>query len=411
MNRNLKIILLLLSGCVSAYGQFAYKRDINGISEQWHRLVLPDALFGKTAADLADLRIYGLTPKNDTLEAPYLLRRSTEQISEQAIDFKLINTTHNARGWFFTFEIPAETAINQIKLAFDQTNFDWRVQLEGSPDQREWFTILDDYRILSIRNGYTDFQFTKLAFPNAKYRFFRLRVPASEKPALLSANLAQYSVSDGAFKDYPAEQFNLKNDKKNKETTLEIGLHMPVPVSRLNVHVHDTFDYYRPVTIQFLSDSVKTEKGWMHNYTTLASGTLNSLEENTFSLNSTIQQRLRIIIQNQDNQPLQIDSVTVSGYVHELVARFTEPGASYFLAYGNPDAPTPQYDIGRFAGTIPEQLTPLSLGEEQRIAAEAPKAKAPLFENKIWLWVLMGGIILLLGWFTLRMMQKNENPI
>lgn len=411
MTLKIKIALLLLAICACCYGQagqFAYKRDITGISEQWHRLVLPDALFGKTAANLADLRIYGVTPSGDTLEAPYLLRQSTEQISEQAIDFKLINTTHNNRGWFFTFEIPAETAINQLRLAFDQTNFDWRVQLEGSPDQREWFTILDDYRILSIRNGLTDFQFTKLAFPDAQYRFFRLRIPASEKPALLSANLAQYTVSNGAYKSYPAGQFTLKNDKKNKETEIEIGLRLPVPVSRLRVHVHDTFDYYRPVSIQFLSDSVKTEKGWTYNYTTLASGTLNSLEENSFPFNSTILQKLKIVVSNADNQPLQIDSVTVSGYVHELVARFTEPEARYFLAYGNPDARMPQYDIGRFAETIPEQLTPLDLGDEQPIATGASTTKAPLFENKVWLWLLMGGIILLLGWFTLRMMQKQQ---
>lgn len=408
MTLKIKIALLLLTGCAAAYGQFAYKRDITGISEQWHRLELPDALFGKVAADLADLRIYGVTPKGDTLEAPYLLRRSTEQILEQAVDFQLINTTRNNRGWFFTFEIPAETAINQLKLVFDQTNFDWRVQLEGSPDQREWFTILADYRILSIRNGLTDFQFTKLAFPDVKYRFFRLRIPASEKPALLSANLAQYTVSNGAYKSYPAGQLTLENDKKNKETALETGLRLPVPVSRIRVHVHDTFDYYRPVSIQYISDSVKTEKGWTYNYTTLASGTLNSLEENSFPFNSTILQKLKIVVSNADNQPLQIDSVTVSGYIHELVARFTEPGATYFLAYGNPDAPMPQYDIGRFAETIPEQLTPLDLGDEQPLAAGTPKATAPLFENKVWLWLLMGGIILLLGWFTLRMMQKQQ---
>ncbi len=408
MKLKIKIALLLLTGCASAYGQFAYKRGINGISEQWHRLELPDALFGNVAADLADLRIYGVTPQNDTLEAPYLLRRSTEQISEQAIDFKLINTAHNARGWFFTFEIPAETAVNQIKLAFEQTNFDWRVQLEGSPDQREWFTILDDYRILSIRNGLTDFQFTKLAFPDARYRFFRLRIPAREKPALLSANLAQRTVSDGAYKTYPVERFSLEDDKKNKETQLEIDLHLPVPVSRLRVHVHDTFDYYRPVSIQYLSDSVKTEKGWTYNYRTLTSGTLNSLEENTFPLNSTILQRLRLIIQNHDNQPLQIDSVTVGGYIHELVARFTEPGATYFLAYGNPDAGMPQYDIGRFAETIPERLASLALGPEETLA-RAPDAAAPLFMNKLWLWAVMAVVIGLLGWFTVRMMQKQAS--
>jgi hypothetical protein len=122
--------------------------------------------------------------------------------------------------------------------------------------------------------------------------------------------------------------------------------------------------------------------------------------------NSTIVQKLKIIIENKDNQPLTIEGILLKGYVHELTARFTEK-ATYFLVYGNENANKPDYDIERFPDNVPKMLSTLELGNELEIAKEEAPKKAPLFENKIWLWVIMGMIILVLGWFSLKMMKKE----
>ena len=410
MNQKTKSILMLLllsSSC--AYGQleqFAFKRDINGISEQWHTLVLPDQLFGKVSPSMSDLRIFGITANNDTIEAPYLLRRSTEKIAVKEVDFKTLNSSHNEKGYFFTFEILSKEPINQINLDFDQPNFDWRIQLEGSQNQQEWFTILDDYRILSIKNEEVDFQFTKLSFPNSRYHYYRLRIPGKEKPGLRNANILEYVLTEGALKAYAIESTNINTNKQSRQTEIDLELALPVPVSQVHLAVRDTFDYYRPVTIAYLSDSFKTEQGWKYNYRTLASGTLNSMEENTFKFNSTILKKLKITIRNQDNQPLTMDTFEVKGYIHELVARFTEP-ASFMLVYGNKETRKPEYDIDRFADKIPELLKPLQLGAEQTIGKEAEPKTSPLFENKAWLWAVMAVLILLLGWFMVNLMRKN----
>ncbi len=110
----------------------------------------------------------------------------------------------------------------------------------------------------------------------------------------------------------------------------------------------------------------KTEKGWIYNYQTLTRGTLSSIEKNEFKFERSILQKLKISIHNFDNEPLTFDSITVKGYVHQLVARFKEP-AAYFLTYGNKNATKPNYDIKRFVSKIPDSLTLLNLGEEQLI--------------------------------------------
>lgn len=405
----IKLTYLFLLTCTLAFGQinlYDYKRELHGIKDQWHKIILPNDMFGKVSSDLSDIRIYGLTEKNDTLEAPYILKLATEKTSLKELAFNLVNESKNDRGYYFTFEVPSENAVNQIQLEFNQQNFDWRLALEGSHDQQEWFSIIDNYRILSIKNDLTDYQFTKVRFPNSRYRYFRLRVDSDKKPKLLSAKMSLNETMEGNFRNYPIHSIKMEEERQNKQTIIHIDLKSTVPVSRLKIKVKNQFDYYRPVSIQYLSDSIKTEQGWKYTYSTLTSGMLNSIEKNEFKFNSTLLRELKVIIENQDNESLEIDSVVVDGYVHELIVRCVAP-ATYYLTYGNKKAAKPHYDINRFAANIPTVLTPLTLGEEQSIEKKAVKTAAPLFQNKVWLWAIMILIISLLGWFAIRMMRQK----
>lgn len=409
MKLSIKILCLLLlvsSFCFGQMQNYTYKREIKGVSDQWHRLVLPDALFGKTNENLSDLRIFGLTETNDTIEAPYLLTTTAEKISDKTVEFKTLNTAHNAKGWYYTFDMADEKSVNQIALDFSRQNFDWRISLEGSHHQREWFTILENYRILSIKNSLTDFTFTKLNFPEASYRFLRLRIESKSKPKFRRAHIKMRERSGGKYRNYPVENIQISENRQNRQTEIELSLQQPVRVSEIKIGVADSFDYYRPIRIKTLTDSVKTEQGWKYSYTTLTTGMLNSIEEKRFDFRSITAQKLKITIDNYDNEPLTIDTIAVRGSIHELVARFTQP-AAWFLTYGNKSAAKPRYDIRRFTDNIPKTSTALELGREQVIEKAEVPLREPLFKNKAWLWAVMVVIIALLGWFSLGMIRKR----
>ncbi|WP_299163616.1 DUF3999 family protein [uncultured Eudoraea sp.] len=408
MKAKISICLLLLI-CAYSYAQidqYSYKRELLGITDQWHKVVLPEDIYGKMSPELSDIRIFGLTETNDTIEASYLLQLKTEKVVGTEVKFKLLNTTHNEKGYYFTMEVPTEDSVNQLMLNFKQDNFDWMLSLEGSQNQQEWFNIVDDHRILSIKNAETNYQFTKVTFPETKYRYFRVLIKSKEKPDLSFAKIEFNEVTNGSFNKYAAEKFESIEDKKRKLTLVEIGLKTPVPVSSIKIDVKNTFDYYRPITISYLSDSVKTEKGYKYQYRQLASGTLSSFEKNEFVFESTVLQKLKISIYNQDNASLTIQKLTAKGYVHELVVRFTEP-ATYFLAYGNKKATKPNYDIERFVSNIPDTLTALNFGKEQLIDQKEVLGSEPLFKNKNWLWAIMTLLIIVLGWFSVKMIKTK----
>ena len=408
MRMRTKIIIFALLGFgFASFGQLkSYDKQIqlSGITEQWHSIPLPDTLFEHVQNNLADIRVYGVT-ENDTLEAPYLLQVSHSKGDLSKIDFKLINSSSNKNGYYYSYEVPTFKSINEIELSFKDENFDWNVTLEGSQNQQEWFTILEDYRILSIKNSQTNYSFTHLNFPNAKYRFYRLLVKSNSQPNLVHSSLYLDSITPPKFKNYTVKKFDVSQENKNSVITIDLKSRLPV--SYLKLDVSDKVDYYRPIEIKYVSDSVKTEKGWRYNYRTLTSGTLSSLEKNDFKFKTVSAQRLQVIVQNYDNEPLTISKPEVKGYLHELLTRFDKP-ATYFLAYGNQNARAPIYDISKAGFKLPENATPLTLGEPELILKNSIALESPLFENKWWLWGIMGIIMVVLGIFTFKMIRQEN---
>ncbi|GGF27232.1 hypothetical protein GCM10011339_14160 [Echinicola rosea] len=380
-------------------------RELEGITDTWHQINLPDDIFGKVNQQLTDIRIYGITTQQDTIEAPYLLRSSAPKADKTAIDFNILNTSHHGQKYFYTFEVADETITDHIALKFDQHNFDWKIKLEGSHDQSEWFTLLEDYRILSIKNTSTDFQFTTLKFPAANYSFYRLTIPNNKNPNLQHAGLTRQVIEKGTYQDHQVTNMQSRHDNQSKSTHIEVKLAMAVPISQVKVNIKEDFDYYRPITISYLSDSVKTEKGWHYQYRQLASGTLNSLSGNQFSLPPTTLQQLHITIHNQDNAPLTINDVEAKGFEYSLTARFTTP-ADYFLVYGHTNGVKPDYDIAKFPENIPSSPKTLTLKPAIAVQPTPDAAPLPLFGNKAWLWAVMAVIIAVLGWFSLKMIKN-----
>jgi len=406
---NLTYFILFIHLCCSGQiDQYSYKRELSGIKDQWHKIVLPEDIYGKINNDFSDIRIFGLSKNNDTIESPYILKIAEDKLSQNEVSFILINKSKNEKGYYFTFEVPADHSVNQINLEFKQQNFDWRVTLDGSQNLREWFSIVGDYRILSIKNDIADFQFTKVDFTDSKYRYYRVLIKSDKQPELITAKLELNETVNGMFINYPIIATKVNENKKDRQTIIDIELKSAVPVCMLKIFVNNKFDYYRPITIKYLADSFKTDQGWKYRYNTLASGMLNSLEKNDFRFNSTILKKLEITVNNLNNAPLKIDSMVVKDYVHEVLGRFTEP-AVYYLVYGYNKASKPNYDIDHFADKIPPVMTELALGGEQLTGKKAVQKQAPLFQNKMWLWAIMAVIIALLGWFSLRMIKQKDS--
>ncbi len=404
MNKKNGLILIFFFLCTYVNAQDYYERSIDGAEESWHKVILPDAVFEKTKNDFSDIRVFGLNSSGEKIEQPFLLKRNTPTKNEVTYPFEIINRSSKGNEHFFTFKLKKVQTLNQIELDFKETNFDWKVQLEGSMDQKEWFEVLKDYRILSIQNEATNYQFSKLRFEPINYPYLRLSILYNNQLDLQNATLSTIEKVAGKEKTWSPIYMAQLPEKNTKQSILSMDLEEKVPLSFIKIKVEADYDYYRSFTLQCLIDSTETPKGWKYNWRTISNGVLSSIEENEFSFTQVVTNKLRLRIRNEDNQMLPISRATLGGYEHELEVRF-DGQAPFTLQYGNHTLQRPSYDIANFKNKIPSDLTAVKIGPEKAIKGTSKKTDTPLFENKAWLWGIMLLIILVLGGFTIKMMR------
>jgi len=99
-----------------------------------------------------------------------------------------------------------------------------------------------------------------------------------------------------------------------------------------------------------------------------------------------------------------VSDIKASGPEVKLVSKLG--GGDVYLYYGKKNASAPSYDLAYFQEKIPTALKAVNAGAEENMT-EPVEQTSPLFENQVWLWGIMIGVIALLGFFTLRMMKAK----
>jgi len=405
----LTIALLICSivHCIAQFDAYEYRTPIHQASEGWNTMNLPLEIYDNTKTDLSDIRIYALdSPNEESIEQPYFLDIQNSKTEITKADFKIINSTRTGDFNAFTFELSNRIVVNKIHLNFSNLNFDWNLQIEGSMDQNNWSTIASNMRIISLKNKETDFKYTDILIPDSKFNFYKISFNSSKKADLKNATLSKEVNSTSNYHSYPILKSKTDEDSNSKSTIIDLDLGKKLPVSQVEISPNNTNDYYRPIRIEGIVDSFKTEKGWNYRYKTFYKGTVNSFSDNEFKFNTTLIRKLRITIHNFDNQPLTISGYNIKGPNYRLISRFDQ-GKNLFLVYGNDKAKSPIYDLSFFKDKIPNDINIATLGQTEFFPKDDNKTD-PLFKNKWWLWAIMIIVILLLGTFTLKMLREGK---
>ncbi|PCJ67558.1 MAG: hypothetical protein COA58_00030 [Bacteroidetes bacterium] len=400
-------VFLILFGYLFSLAQtdtFLYQRQITGVNQEWHEMDVPMDVLSRVKNNLGDIRIFGINNQGDTLGVPYLIAINVPEQHKESVPVDVLNRSSKTGTYFFTLKPTKLQSLNKIDLFFANSNFDWKVKLEGSQDNSEWFSILDDYRILSIQNSETNYQFTTLSFSTSEYTYYRISIPSEDVPVLKKATISLYQNHTTSLNQYPIRSIE-NQETKHKKSILEISLKEKYPVSSVQLLTKATIDFVRPITISALVDSFKTDKGWKYNYRNVYNGTFSTWESGEFTFSPFKTSKLRVTIENGDNAAIDIDVSYVRGYKHTITARFNSPSYNYQFVYGNAYVGIPDYDISLFRDRIPTSLNTVELGpiEYKKIAPPTE----PKEESKLWLWVIMGVVILVLGVFTLKMMKNS----
>ncbi len=150
LKKSLLYILWLLVG-TTAYGQlfsYDYQQEITGVgAQQWHKVVLPEAVFGKLKSDYDDLRIYGVSAV-DTIEIPYIVDHNNYILTNKRTGF-VDSTSVRKEVDFERNEDTLKRTILRIQLPEAMRLAKISVAVEANYDYYRYMKVLaDNYQLL-----------------------------------------------------------------------------------------------------------------------------------------------------------------------------------------------------------------------------------------------------------------------
>ena len=310
---------------------------------------------------------------------------------------------------YLTLKFNKKETINQIKLDVADFNFDKNLRIEGSNDNKQWFTIKDHLRIVRFQNSEDNFSYTTLFFPNSEYTYFRLKFDddASQRIQITNANAFENISTQGKYTEIKNFNWKQKNDKKNKTSEIIVDLPTSYVINYIKLKTNNKTDFYRNINVYASSGTYHTPKGDLENWYLVNTSVFTSIDTNSIVLNNSRSKKLKIEIINYDNEPIEISEIKAFTEQCRLICNLPVSDNLY-LAYGKENNEAPTYDLVHFKKNIPIQLPEINYGSEQ-IKMPPQIIDNSLIKNKKWLWIVMGAVILIIGYFALTMLKKEQN--
>ena len=397
------IFFVMVCSYSMAQQTFRYKRELTGVAKEgWYAVAFPGDIFQNLNRELSDFRFFNVD-EGDSVEVSWALDVRDDEVTSETVELPLINRSSKAGALFLMFELKGSQKVNYLDLRFGPKDFFGLVTIEGSDNRDEWFEIVKDSRIVSLTGVESEYSLSTVNFPTTDYRYLRVKVASDVSLAFKSASFRFNKVNPGQYHSL-AVTWKTESDRKIKQSFIHIRMKEYRPLSTVEVRADSTHDYYRPIRIEVVRDSSKTEKGWIKYYETVYEGFLTSFKPNEFKFDWKLAKEIRVVINDFDNAPVTISDLKVSGPEVRAISRLN-PGKN-IMVYGSEHLRAPSYDIAYFENKIPDSLAYATLGPEE-VLTVSEESESALFENKFWLWSIIGVMIGGLGFFTMKMMKGS----
>lgn len=229
--------------------------------------------------------------------------------------------------------------------------------IEGSDDQKNWFGLVSNGKFTQL---YSDDQTSVVknsSFPMTDYRYIRVVLDNRN-----SAPVQVLAIGEQITKETPQHYepiqhvlFEGKEDSKNKETILTIRKNGHSPIDYIQFHIAAPAHYHRQATLYTARTETRRRK--THTYDQpMAYMTLSDRHANAFTVEDLSEDTFYIRIENEDNVPLTIDSLSFLQKPITILADLKQ-GESYELD-ADSSRILPSYDLGKaaidFAGDFPQ---------------------------------------------------------
>jgi hypothetical protein len=373
-------------------------------STGFYKIDLPPEVVAKLNINFSDIRII----ENEKKEIPYFIQKEPFSVTKRVFkEYQIIDKIKWKNGaTVLVVENKDKDTINNIQLQIK--NFDVRKHLEvaASDDYVNWYTIKENYTFRSADGKHTTSEVKSLNFPYTDYRYYRIIIYDWFSLPINVLKVGYYDTyqEQGKFKQLPVPQLNRLDSIETKQTYIKVNFEETPYLDKLIFKVGQPAYFYRNAKICLKKED---KKGRMY-FETIESIILNSNSELTLYYADFAYKEFYLIIDNEDNPPL--ENVQIEAYqLNRYLIAHLESEKKYKLVIENEKINSkPNYDIAYFKDRIGADIPVISTGAIEPIHYQSKKLVS---SSTIWIWLAIGGVALLLGFMSYKMiseMEKND---
>ena len=210
---------------------------------------------------------------------------------------------------------------NRVEILTDSTNFKRVVAVEGSSDAQSWAVLREGVEIFDFTVRERDFNArnTEVDYPDSTARYLRVRVINDDNVPLgiSGASISSVEERPADVVTYEAEITRVTESVEDNVTVVEVDLGSAnVPTNRLTLQT-SSVNFHREVSFDGSADQLTWSPvsggSEIYAYDT-ARFTGRQLD---LPYSETTYRYMRVIIHNEDNPPLSVDSIESHGLARE----------------------------------------------------------------------------------------------
>ena len=347
-------------------------------------------IFATMNTDLRDLRLFINNKEVGYTRKPIFGR---EEIIEKN-NLEIINEGTFADGTYsFVLVLPKSDGESYLKIKLDRDSYLISGTLYGSNDNRSW------QKLKPITLYHIDNKYDRVSLEGIDYKYLKVVYRQTHNQDLKIREAVSYTLNrfevDESFLESVLYQAFI--DEKEKITSITLDLKHKNRLSSGWIIDSKDQGFYRRVRVEGSND----KNNWSYlGRTYIYRGLEKGDEQLSFKYSPSYQRYLRLTIYNEDNQPINFDSIRVKTHPIKLIARnpqVVESNIRLATYWGNSQLERPGYDLDRF-------LDKLDLSKFQVITVDQKDLNPDyryIEESKSWTerfpYLMQLGLLLVLG--------------
>ncbi|MBF8456101.1 hypothetical protein IV494_02810 [Kaistella sp. G5-32] len=347
-------------------------------------------------------------------EVPYVLNPNLSSNKKSVVENLKIVAVNTLPNISTSVIISNENAvkIDQLNLTIANTNVEKIYSISGSNDQNQWYGLVYNESLNDLESATNTEVLKNFRFPLNNYKF--LKFEFVDKKSLPIQVLAASLKSDQATQEVPLIQLKnfkqtVSQNKTDKTTRIDITFDSKQVINGLKFTISAPQFYLRDAAI--LVNRTHVVKRETKNYLeSLVDFQLNSKAQNQFKFGEIFEKNLSIIIQNEDNLPLQISDIQ---FFQEPVLLISElkAGEKYNIVIDS-TLLRPKYDLSNFEENVQSQLQQTEISNLSKVTAiNQNKNENEFWRTPLFMWLCIGLALLVIGYFSMGLLKdlgKND---